>query len=699
MSQKIFPYKFVKRKESGKTEITAFHDELLDNNFDVAFDITWTTKTAAALNPCTDDSQPESCPSGNEGEYAGYNKRWLMTDDNRLAISPFTVKSAVANGFANIVGSCYRVISKVEGHPKEVNTGTYYYNGKYKRYRVDRRNSEPGIIKNIEDVEYVVNSEADSNKDKIKRVKRITIQPIQEYHLRDSGSFEKGKKYYGISNKSKVIKILKSVPRKADGKKQKYEVELHYDGPYAFGMNAELRFPELGTKCQHRFYSILNQENKSKKAEIDMNNPFAAAFASKPIIKAEAVKKDNNLIIAEIDALNFQTADELKKKVYMGNFFNGDTAEMDPSDPRRDRIKVGDGGIWYEDLSTLKVGDWVYYQIFPNHPENIVENIGKNFQFKALFCHEDTVPEGFEECKDINRLCPRCRLFGMTGETYNNTPDTNNNKTVKALKGRFKASTLVSDIELTQETQNSQIPFLGGNESNFRSVTLNLWKDKNSPERVISKQLFLPLQASPKPNKRDVDGYFDKQTGDMKGAKIYIDERKRFEKLEDAENNYIKDKIDSNRKLKDDAFEYAHHLRNYAQVCESNLNFKGVVGIDNGDKDEIAALIMLLETGLGGHAFKIGLGKAFGMGAVESKINKIWIRSNQDYTWKQYEIGKKEDLTEIKSKIGIDKELENFKQVTEAIKQQTLMQNNEELYYPAAGLKYWSEAKVKTVIL
>jgi len=40
---------------------------------------------------------------------------------------------------------------------------------------------------------------------------------------------------------------------------------------------------------------------------------------------------------------------------------------------------------------------------------------------------------------------------------------------------------------------------------------------------------------------------------------------------------------------------------------------------------------MLLETGLGGHAFKIGLGKAFGMGAVESKINKVWIRSNQDY--------------------------------------------------------------------
>ena len=47
----------------------------------------------------------------------GYRNRWLRIG-NRLAVSPFTVKSSIANGFANLVGGCYRVIDehKVQSH-------------------------------------------------------------------------------------------------------------------------------------------------------------------------------------------------------------------------------------------------------------------------------------------------------------------------------------------------------------------------------------------------------------------------------------------------------------------------------------------------------------------------------------------------------------------------------------------------------
>ncbi|HON86549.1 MAG TPA: RNA-binding protein, partial [Syntrophorhabdaceae bacterium] len=102
-----FPYAFFNRPPRKKP-IVAFHDRLLDKHYDIAFEITWETLTPTALNPCIDEEAPSCYPKINKDDYSGYNRRWL-TIDNHLAISPFTVKSAIANGFANIMGGCYRV--------------------------------------------------------------------------------------------------------------------------------------------------------------------------------------------------------------------------------------------------------------------------------------------------------------------------------------------------------------------------------------------------------------------------------------------------------------------------------------------------------------------------------------------------------------------------------------------------------------
>ncbi|MCF8090316.1 MAG: hypothetical protein K9L23_19915, partial [Desulfotignum sp.] len=114
-----FPYGFHERK-TPRTDTTAWHHCLKEGHFDIGFEIFWNNCTPAALNPCTEPGVPANMPDLPENRkknyFGGYGKRWLMSE-NRLVISPFTVKSAIAGGFANLMGGCYRVITKEEGHP------------------------------------------------------------------------------------------------------------------------------------------------------------------------------------------------------------------------------------------------------------------------------------------------------------------------------------------------------------------------------------------------------------------------------------------------------------------------------------------------------------------------------------------------------------------------------------------------------
>ncbi|MEI6155574.1 MAG: hypothetical protein WCQ90_15985, partial [Deltaproteobacteria bacterium] len=297
-----------------------------------------------------------------------------------------------------------------------------------------------------------------------------------------------------------------------------------------------------------------------------------------------------------ISAEHFEPPKKLKEKVYLGKF-----KRLNRPD---DRFQY-DNKIWYEDLNVLaealKNGQkpWIYYEEF----DGKTTNIGKNFLFKALFLHEDTVPEGNSECKDHSgNMCPRCRMFGMTDKTEDKNDSI-------GFKGRFKASALVNNYEIEEGRETKHIKF------GDITAPLKTWVDKTAG-KLIAQQEFLPISGPPKPNKRDIDGYYNERAGRIKGAKYYL-----HGKLDSARNI---NNIDENN-------DYTHRLRSYAQVCESGVQFAGTIGAENCTPEEIAAFLILLHSDISSHGFKIGIGKALGMGTVKSSINNIWIRTQKDY--------------------------------------------------------------------
>ena len=570
-----FPYAFFNRPPRKKP-IEAFHDRLLDKHYDIAFEITWETLTPTALNPCIDEEAPSCYPEINENDYSGYNRRWL-TIDNHLAISPFTVKSAIANGFANIMGGCYRVNTRIQGHWK-LRPGQYPYIGSYKRYRVERACSKPGIVKKINILK---------NKDR-----EIIIQPVKLHYLAS--------------------------------KENPSNSQLVYYGLYRCGMNLELH-----KSRKHLFY-----------------------------------EEKGDLVEGTIKAINFESKEVLKRNVVIG------VPHKDNESPE-----------WYQDLSDIKEGTLVYYEMFKGK----VTNIGKNFLFKALFSHEDTVPEESSECVDLtNKLCPRCRMFGMTDKK---------NKDLESIgfKGRFKSSALINDLIIEKSEKKETISIREtikdenkNKEIITRNLILNEWveKDTNNP---IATQELLPISGPPKPNRRDVDGYFNKTTGEIKGAKYYL-----HGTLNSARNIHEVDKDEN----------YTHRLRNYAQVARPHLRFTGTVGAENCNLEEIATFIILLHSDFSHHGFKIGLGKAFGMGSVKSYINRIWIRRKDDY--ENWHLVKNEDLSEEDLLKSLENSLNGITATYQGLKETVNNtidiinkldgMENRVLKYPDAGLNYWRMA-------
>jgi hypothetical protein len=618
-----FPYTFCSRheREDGrgtKEAPAAFHDKLLPDRYDVAFKITWKALSPVAANPCT-TSGLSSCPDNDKKEYAGYNKHWLMVG-NRLAISPFTVKSAIANGFANLLGGCYRVITKIDV-PDEVDEGQYPYRGGYKRYRVDMSDrSRPGIIERLD-----VNP-ADGSR-------TIEIRPVVEYYY-DQPIAPPGvvfapppQSFFAEVKERRHKHYIDSIGNVRSGT---HTAEVFYYGPYEFGMDLGLRPGDLGKKHWHRFYSS----------------------------KGSTVK-------GIIPACHFEASAELRKQVYLGKF-----KPLSRSDKRPE------GGPWYEDLNRLRVGSWVYYQEFDGQ----VTNIGQNYLFRALFFHEDAVADDFKLCRDMNRLCPRCFLFGMTDETKND------GREAVGYRGRFKASALVNDDLIEEQSVTAEIPF--DNEENKLTVSLTEWTRRDEPDKPVCRQFLMPIQGPPKPNKRDIDGYFDPESGHVKGSKIYRHGTLRVADLERLETHikHFNGKLEREK----GKFVYTHRLRNYAAACEAGLEFEGTVGIENGSAEEIAALVMLLEHQIAGHGFKIGSGKAFGLGSMASSIQTVWLRRNDPYRWEEVSVSAETLMAELKTRIpGIDKEVRTLKAVQAALNRLEGMETRQ-LDYPDKGPGYWN---------
>jgi hypothetical protein len=588
-----FPYYFIKRHcYTTKRKADAFHDKLNKGHLDIAFEITWTALTPLALNPCDDNSREPTMPPINEDQYKGFNHTWLYIN-RRPVISGFTVKSAIANAYANLVGGCYRVNDRVEGHTT-YQKGVYIYPGAYKRYRVARESSKPGIILEIKETD---------------EGKYVRIQPVKEYYMDSKTDIELQKdKYYDVKiiekrgHKPPIIEIAKP---------PKDTIKVQYYGPYSYGKDLKVG------KHKYRFY-----------------------------------KKDGKPVEGIVKKENFYDIEELKKIVSIGGADSNDNPVE-----------------WYQNLNDIKEGDFVYYELFNGR----VQHIGKNFLFKALFFHPDTIPENSKTCNTLESLCPRCQLFGFVFKEENQEST--------GFKGRFKASNLVAEVEVVPEKTDSHVPVIRNNHTHNQKVSCFRLINKNGEE--IGRQFLLPIQGPPKPNKRDIDGYYDKNTGELKGAKTYLHTDLKGEKLEEHIKKLIKD---------DDKKDgpYSHGLRSWAEVLYEGITFKGTVGAENCSIDEVANLVFILSTDYSGNAFKLGLGKAFGLGSVGSRITAIWVRKPDDYKWIRYPVTNIEDI--FKALPETKSLLENLKKSNEILSRLNLKTEEfRELRYPEKGYEYWKE--------
>jgi len=620
-----FPYTFASRKTPEQRGLPPFHDKLLKDRCDIAFEVEWTALSPIAANPCSNSGQT-SAPENNSGYYAGYDKRWL-TVDGKLALSPFTVKSAIANGFANLLGGCYRVNSEVVSHAP-VDQGQYPYNGAYKRYRVGMEGqSKPGIV---------------TDRKKINgKGYEFTIQCAKEFYLDEplpAGINPGDQVFVTIKDDRRHRPAILSTPSlKPTGEKGEFSV--YYLEPFQYGMN--LSAPPH-RRHAYRFFQL-----------------------------------QKRTVSGIISLQNFKNLNLQKAVVYMGQYNNNPAVQ------------------WHEDLKKLHPGSWVYYEEFNGQ----VTHIGQNFLFKALFCHSDTIPPGQEACTVLDYLCPRCQMYGITTESDNREVDSG------GYRGRFKASTLVTadTLDIEEKLPNQRIPYEDFRD-NFTNADLLQWK---SGGRTVARQFLMPIAGPPKPNKRDVNGYFNPKTGFLKGSKKYLHGSFGVANLQEWEQVIasINQKIERNPEKR---FIYSHKLRNYAVVCESGTTFKGTVGAENCSPDEAAALLMLLENRIAGHGFKIGLGKSWGLGSITSIIKRIWIRTPESERWESIPGNEKSidlAMSELGNKLKDDNTIQHvLKSITKALQVFKSIQDldmkinsvegheNKKLQFPETLRNYWTTA-------
>lgn len=625
-TEKSFPYGFV-RREVGKNTPQAFHDQLLPDRYDIAFEIAWTTVTPTALMPCEDVSKTEHVDPPTESN-GGYNKRWLMLD-NRLAISPFTVKGAIAKGFADLLGGCYRVPGQIQKHGENATAEGFPYTGRWKRYRVAMNKSHAGIVREI-----------DPNTGK------VVVQPVVEYYYDrqfvEGFNIAPGEKCYAKVRSEKNKNFADCLSRKSDLSGPNVK-ELVYHGPYRFGMNCTLKPGDMNKKHVHRFYRIGKNEEVS----------------------------------GIIPSLNFAEPERMAEQCYGGIFCKNDLQFMARTgNPRKDLL----GGYWHQDLRNLKPGDWCYYTTFKDDKgRDIIAGIGKNFQFKTFFSLEDAMPHGNRPCNSLINLCPRCSMFGLAVKDEDKTLPV-------GYAGRFRAGSLVLDREVTEYQLEDQVPDKNGK---LRRVSFTAWHD--AQDNLVARQYALPVMGPPKPSKRDANGYYDKDTGLIKGAKRYAQGRLDFDRGLPS----MVGKCNGH-----DPKDYRHDLRPIAAICREGLVFTGTVGVQNCSAEEAAALLALLDERVCGNSFKLGLGKALGLGGIKPLIQKLWVRRPDDYQWQSVPVpeegGRKEVFTSVRELCPkVAEKLRNIINDETLQKKIAKFEQAAELDFPDPGCKYWQNIAIE----
>ncbi|HRR48340.1 MAG TPA: hypothetical protein P5196_12210, partial [Syntrophales bacterium] len=140
------------------------------------------------------------------------------------------------------------------------------------------------------------------------------------------------------------------------------------------------------------------------------------------------------------------------------------------------------------------------------------------------------------------------------------------------------------------------------------------------------------------------------------------------------------------------SMDYSHELRNYAQVCREGLEFYGTVGAENCSIEEIAALLIVLDSRFDQHGFKIGLGKPLGLGSVSSRIRRIWVRKPGDYNWDPFDVKEDEKIPLLPP--CLQDAQRQIKLLTKAHHAVFSLQHVAgELKYPEPGNLYWKAYK------
>jgi hypothetical protein len=92
-----------------------------------------------------------------------------------------------------------------------------------------------------------------------------------------------------------------------------------------------------------------------------------------------------------------------------------------------------------------------------------------------------------------------------------------------------------------------------------------------------------------------------------------------------------------------------------------------------------------------GHAFKVGLGKALGMGSVRSSIRRIWVRRSDTYQWEVHDIHGDPELALGCVSPAISKAVATLKEVQNKLNLLEDGWRERTLHFPTAGLHYWND--------
>lgn len=300
---------------------------------------------------------------------------------------------------------------------------------------------------------------------------------------------------------------------------------------------------------------------------------------------------------------------------------------------------------YYVNLQAFEKGDKgsyfpVYYSIVKNKLlylscASITREVYYNTIYNILEKKE------INKCNSINKLCPACSLFGMTGDSND-----------CSIASKIRVTDAQSKILINNENYYEKIvtiPEMGQPKPSNTEFYLQKPGLKNENIDFWTYDYYLQYGNQGK----ELKLYNDKNTAytlKLNGRKFYWHQNLDCNKFKDKDHKHIKSSC-RNRTIR---------------PVKKGVEFIGKVYFDQISNKQLRQLIWILNCGSkkdktdGGNGYKIGMGKPLGFGSIECKVTDVKIRTlafnnNQiEYTQNSLFQNKKDDTED---KIGTYKEV------------------------------------------